>query len=168
MVRTGVIVLRSVSITALSSNRCGSRAARTLARKPGVLLDSPCKHATGPCWVRTPSGAAGSLRARAVSAGMRDGEAASGRARTRQPPLRWVMIRGRRPSLEESRTAAGRVGGGGGAGGRLWVDRARWGASGALYPQSALAGLNSCPRVRVRRERRARSVDGQVPRNVTL
>ena len=51
---------------------------------------------------------------------------------------------------------------------RLGVDRARWGASGALYPQSALAGLNPCLRVRVRRERRARSVDGQVPRNVTL
>src|SRR4030095_12947030 len=52
--------------------------------------------------------------------------------------------------------------------GRLGVDRARWGASGALYPQSALAGLNPCLRVRVRGERRARSVDGQVPRNVTL
>jgi hypothetical protein len=52
--------------------------------------------------------------------------------------------------------------------GRLGVDRARWGASGALYPQSARAGLNPCPRVRVRRERRARSDDGQVPRNVTL
>jgi hypothetical protein len=33
----------------------------------------------------------------------------------------------------------------------LVVDRARWGASGALYPQSAPAGLNPCPRVRVRR-----------------
>jgi hypothetical protein len=52
--------------------------------------------------------------------------------------------------------------------GRVGADRARWGASGALYPQTALAGLNPCPRVRVRRERRARSVDGQVPRNVTL
>jgi hypothetical protein len=52
--------------------------------------------------------------------------------------------------------------------GRLGADRARWGASGALYPQTALAGLNPCPRVRVRGERRARSVDGQVPRNVTL
>jgi hypothetical protein len=59
---------------------------------------------------------------------------------------------------------------GGGGGGRVGsvVDRARRGASGALYPQAALAGLNPCPRVRVRRERRARSVDGQVPRNVTL
>jgi hypothetical protein len=35
--------------------------------------------------------------------------------------------------------------------GTLAVDRARWGASGALYPQTAPAGLNPCPRVRVRR-----------------
>src|SRR5215208_6769245 len=55
-----------------------------------------------------------------------------------------------------------------GLAGRLGADRARRGASGALYPQAALAGLNPCPRVRVRGERRARSVDGQVPRNVTL
>ena len=48
----------------------------------------------------------------------------------------------------------GRPGRAGGWGhGRIaWcLDRARWGASGALYPQSAPAGLNPCPRVRVRR-----------------
>jgi hypothetical protein len=67
--------------------------------------------------------------------------------------------------LPRSRRRRGGVGRGAG---RLGVDRARWGASGALYPQAALAGLNPCPRVRVRGKRRARSVDGQVLRNVTL
>ena len=77
---------------------------------------------------------------------------------------------GRWSTAEEGSNPSASAQVGGGRGGRVGsvVDRARWGASGALYPQSALAGLNSCPRVRVRRERRARSVDGQVPRNVTL
>ena len=46
------------------------------------------------------------------------------------------------------------------------VDRARRGGSGALYPQSALAGLNSLPRGTAPGQRAADGVDGRVPRDV--
>jgi hypothetical protein len=87
---------------------------------------------------------------------------------TQRPPPRSTTRPAPSLSLRHEPEVPAAVWHGRGRGGRLGVDRARWGASGALYPQTALAGLNSCPRVRVRRERRARSVDGQVPRNVTL
>ena len=55
-------------------------------------------------------------------------------------------------------------------GGRYTVTRgrARRGASGALYPQSALAGLNSRPRTAVVRKPCSEGVEGQVLRNVNL
>src|SRR6266536_6053077 len=60
----------------------------------------------------------------------------SSRVRTPQPPPeRWRGRKWRR----------------GGRADRLIPDRARWGASGALYPQSAPAGLNPCPRARTSR-----------------
>ena len=45
------------------------------------------------------------------------------------------------------------------------VDRARRGTSGTLYPQSAIAGLNSCPRPVVVGLGDARGVEGWVRRN---
>jgi hypothetical protein len=47
---------------------------------------------------------------------------------------------------------------------RSAADRARRGASGALYPQTALAGLNPLPRGQARGRRPVRGVDGSVPR----
>ena len=70
-----------------------------------------------------------------------------------EPPLnhRWRAMGGGQaaPNLR-------RRGGVGPEAGRLGVDRARWGASGALYPQSAPAGLNPLPRSGVADPARAR------------
>ena len=46
--------------------------------------------------------------------------------------------------------------------------RARWGASGSLNPQSATAGLNPLPGVASETRASGASVDGQVPRTVSL
>ena len=47
-------------------------------------------------------------------------------------------------------------------------DRARRGDSGALYLQSAIAGLNSCSRLLIQERVRASGVEGRVPRNRNL
>lgn len=46
--------------------------------------------------------------------------------------------------------------------------RARWGASGALYPQPALAGLNSLSRASAVGLTATRGVEGRVPRGGEL
>ena len=147
-----------------AGRRDGLRAPRRLDHgQPGRVLRGPGRGAGA-------GGLGGRARARAAyqrcglrqlprRGGEREGPGRLPRAHLRPARASQGAVRPREPVSQQpehpARAALGSE-----------VDRARRGGSGALHPQSALAGLNAHPRIRgLRGQYVAGGADGQVPRD---